>query len=554
MTTRTPVLIVGGGPVGLALAGDLAWRGIPSMLVERSDGAITQPKMDLIGPRTMEFCRRWGIADQVAYCPYNPDQPQDNVWLESMTGYEFGREVFPSPREATPPPQSPVKRERCPQDMFDPILRRWVAGLGPATLRYHTEMAGFREHEDGVTVTLRDRLGGGIETVAAGYLIGADGGASGVRQALGIPMSGQAALTYTTNVIFRCDKFWDLHDKKKGYRFILIGLEGTWATIVAIDGYSRFRFSIVGDDTRRKLAEADLRALIIRAMGRPFDFEILSVVPWVRRELVADSYGAGRVFIAGDAAHLNSPTGAFGMNTGMQDSVDLGWKLAGMVQGWGGPALLDSYERERRPVALRNVAEASENLRRMLSPRAQLSPLVLEAGPAGDQARRAFGDAYTELMKREWFTLHIHLGYTYSESAIICPDGTAEIDDPAMTYTQTARPGSRAPHAWLAPGRSTLDLFGRGFVLLRFDDALDCAGLAAAAVARRVPFEVVDIRNEDARTLYEMPLVLVRPDGFVAWRGRSQPDAPAEVIDTVRGGGPRHDVASQSDIGSGCST
>lgn len=531
---HTPVLIVGAGPVGLALAGELAWRGVACTLIEKTDGAITQPKMDLIGPRTMEFCRRWGIAEQVKNCPYNPDHPQDNVWLESLVGYEFGREVFPAPRNAKPPAQSPVGRERCPQDMFDPILRRWVESMPAATLRYQTTLVSFVERMDGVTAVVRNEAGD-EETIEADFLVGADGGASTVRQALGITMTGNVALTYTTNVIFRCPGFWQLHDKKKGYRFIFIGPGGTWCTLVAIDGHDRYRFSIIGDETRHTLSEGDVQQAIIRAMGKDFDFKIQSIVPWVRREMIADSYGTRRVFLTGDAAHLNSPTGAFGMNTGMQDSVDLGWKLAATVQGWGGQRLLESYELERRPVAVRNVAEATANLRRMLSSREKLSPLVFEKSAAGDAAREEFGDFYTAIMKHEWFTLSIHLGYLYDQSPIVCPDGTPAPNDPPMAYTQTARPGSRAPHIWLKPGVSTLDLFGRGYVLLRFDPSADVAPIDDAARKRSVPLEVIDVADDAAREVYVNSLVLVRPDGFVGWRADQLPDDAIGLIDIVRG-------------------
>ena len=534
MTNHTPVLIAGAGPIGLALAGDLAWRGIRSVVVERGDGVITQPKMDLLGPRTMEFCRRWGLEETVRNCPYNQDQPQDCVWLESLTGYEFGREVFPTPHEEQPPPQSPVKRERCPQDMFDPILKRWVETLPDVTLRYHTELTSFDQQTDRVVATLRNSADGD-ERIEADYLIGADGGASTVRQALGIEMLGQPTLTYTTNAIFRCKNFWDLHDKKKGYRFIFIGPEGTWSTLVAIDGYDRYRFSVVGDENRRILSEVEIRALIVRAMGKEFEFEILSIVPWVRRELIAKKYGHDRVFIAGDAAHLNSPTGAFGMNTGMQDSVDLGWKLAAALQGWGGDDLLASYEAERRPVAIQNIQEATNNLQRMISPRKQLSPQVFEPGADGDAARRTFGEAYTKMMKYEWFTLPTHLGYRYDASPVIISDGTPPPDDPPMVYTQTARPGSRAPHVWLADGRSTLDLFGKGFVLLRFDPRADASPLEIAARRHHMPLSVIDLDHDEARSLYVNRLVLVRPDGFVAWRGDSLPSDSSAIVDVVRG-------------------
>ena len=513
----TQVLVVGAGPVGLALAGDLAWRGQSSIVVEKSNGAITQPKMDLIGPRTMEFCRRWGIADQVIACPNNPDHPQDTVWLESFGGFEFGREPFPSPRTEALPPQSPMKRERCPQDMFDPIMRRWVESMPLASLRYNTELIDFEESGHGVRARVRGP--DGEQTICCDYLVGADGGASFVRHKLGIEMDGKPILTHTTNAIFRCPDFWRLHNKPKGYRCILIGPEGTWGTIVAIDGHDRFRFSAVGDENRKVLSYDEVHALIVRAMGKNFPFELLSISPWVRRELVARSYGASRVFITGDAAHLNSPTGAFGMNTGMQDAVDLGWKLAGMLQGWGGARLMDSYEAERRPVALRNVAEASENLRRMISTRKHLSPDVFVKGHEGDEARRVFGEAYTQMMKREWFTLHIHLGYRYDQSTIIVDDGTHAPDDPPCVYTQNATPGSRAPHVWLKPGVSTLDLFGKGFVLLRFERDARVAHFADEALNRCAPLAVIDIDHAEARALYAAPLVLVRPDGMVAWRG-----------------------------------
>ena len=528
----TPVLIVGGGPVGLALAGELGWRGISCTLVERSDGAITQAKMDFVGTRTMEFCRRWGIVPWVHAAGYNRAYPQDCAWVSSLTGYEFGREPFPAPQDEKPLPQSPYSRgERCPQDFFDPVLRRFASQFPHVSMQYETELLDFQEGGDGVTA----RLSGGKE-IQARYLVGCDGGASMVREQLGINMSGSPVLTYTTNVIFRCPGLEKLHDKKPGYRFIFIGPDGTWATLVAIDGRERWRFSLVGDETRRKPDEQEIRQAIVRAMGKEFDFEIESVLPWVRRQLVADRYGTARVFIAGDAAHLTSPTGGFGMNMGIQDSVDLGWKLAAVLQGWGGPALLKSYEVERRPVAIRNVNEATGNLKRMLAPRdSRPSPEVFRPGPEGERARREFGERYTQMMKREWFASGIHLGYVYEGSPVIVSDGTPPPPDDVMVYTQTARPGSRAPHLWLGEDRSTLDLFGRSFTLLIFGGSGEA--LSRAASLRGLPLRAERIVNRKARELYERRLVLVRPDGHVAWRGDQEPsEAEAlRIVDIVRG-------------------
>jgi 2-polyprenyl-6-methoxyphenol hydroxylase-like FAD-dependent oxidoreductase len=532
------VLIVGGGPIGLALAGELGWRGVSATLIERSDGVIEQPKMDFVGVRTMEFCRRWGIVPWVHAAGYNRAYAQDCAWVSSLTGYEFGREPFPAPQDEATLPQSTYSRgERCPQNFFDPVLARFAGQFPTVKIRHEVELLGFEERADGVTARLQNLRTGKPEILETAYLVGCDGGTSVVREQLGIPMTGSPVLTYTTNVIFRCAGLERLHDKAPAYRFILIGPEGTWATLVAIDGRDRWRFSLVGDATRRVLGEDEIRAAIIRAVGREFDFEILSILPWTRRQLVADRYGSERVFIAGDAAHLTSPTGGFGMNMGIQDAVDIGWKLAAMLQGWGGANLLASYGIERRPVGIRNVNEATGNLQRMLQPRAkQPSPLIFAPGEAGDAARAEFGRHYTEMMRREWFAPGIHLGYVYEGSPIIIPDGTPPPADDVMNYVQTARPGSRAPHVWLGEDRSTLDLFGRGFVLLCFG-APDAGSLVDAAAARAVPLSVVRLDHPAAAALYERRLVLVRPDGHVAWRADDPPtpEAARRIVDIISG-------------------
>jgi 2-polyprenyl-6-methoxyphenol hydroxylase-like FAD-dependent oxidoreductase len=537
-SSQPPVLVVGGGPVGLALAGDLGWRSVDCILIERGDGTVGQPKMDMVGIRSMEFCRRWGIVDWVESAGYNRDYPQDCAWVTSLNGHEFGREVFPPPSQEKPPVHSPQKRERCPQNFFDPVLQRFARRSPSVSLQFNSELVSFEDRGEYVEALVRDVKSGETRTMRASYLVGCDGGASKVRQSLGIEMLGDAVLTYTTNVIFRCDGLEQLHDKKPGYRFIFIGPEGTWATLVAINGRDQWRFSLIGDAEKRTLTEAEARAAIIRAVGRPFEFEILSMLTWVRRQLVARHYGKGRVFLAGDAAHLTSPTGGFGMNTGLLDAVNLSWKLAAVIQGWGGEHLLASYESEQLPVAVRNVGEATENLRRMLSPRIlRPDPKVFEGdGPEAEAARLEYGQRYTEMMRREWFSIGVHLGYVYEGSPIVVPDGTPRPPLQTSTYTPTSRPGSRAPHAWIGEGKSTLDLFGEGFVLLRFGaNPPPARALQDAAAAVHMPLRIVDINDAEASRLYERRLVLVRPDGQVAWRGDALPDDVATLVDTVRG-------------------
>ncbi len=529
-----PVLVIGGGPVGLALAGDLGWRGISCLLIEQSDGSIYQPRMDLVGIRTMEFCRRWGLVPAVEGSPYPRDYPQDNIYLTSLTGYELGRERFPGVGQAPRPPQSPQRRERCPQNMFDPILQAFAASRPGVRLRYCTRLLSFTQDAERVTAVVENVTTGAREEIAAQYIVGCDGGRSRVRETLGIAMQGNPVLTYTTNVIFRCPHLLSLHDKGKAYRHILIGPEGTWSTIVAINGRDEWRFSLIGSSEQREYTTEDIEAAIRRAVGCDFEFEILSVLPWVRRELVAERYRRGRGFIAGDAAHVMSPTGGFGMNTGIGDAVDLSWKLAAALEGWGGDALLESYGIERQPVGVRNVAEASGNLRRMLGLAAH--PDLLDPTPQGMATRSKVGREFSETMRREWFTLGIHVGYHYEGSPICWPDGTPPPPDHANAYVPTARPGHRAPHSWLAEGRSTLDLFGHGFALLGFGTDVEQAGpLLAAAKERKVPLTFQAISNPQIAALYERKFVLVRPDGHVAWRNDSIPADALALIDTVRG-------------------
>lgn len=537
MTSRSgdqvPVLIVGGGPVGLALAGDLGWRGIDCLLIEQSDGAIHQPKMDLVGIRTMEHCRRWGIVKDVESSPYPRDYPQDNVYLTSLGGYELGRERFPPLGEEKPPSQSPQKRERCPQNMFDPILRAFAARQPSVQLRYHTKLTALRVDGSGASATVTDQRSGVEQEILADYVAGCDGAHSAVREILGIRMVGTPALTYTTNVIFRCPNLAARHPGRKPYRYIFVGPEGTWATIVAINGGDQWRMSIIGGETPRTLSTDDIHAAIRRAIGPLLDYEILSVVPWVRKELVAETYRKGSAFILGDSAHVMSPTGAYGMNTGIGDAVDLSWKLAAVLQGWGGDLLLDSFDAERRPIGVRNAAEASRNLRRMRSP--GRNEELLDDSEAGAALRRRVGTALSEAMRHEWFTLGMHLGYRYENSPICLPDGTSPVADDPRNYIPTARSGSRAPHVWLADGRSTLDLFGHSFVLLRIGAfAPDGEPLVAAARQNGMPLEVVAIDEPAVAAAYECRLVLVRPDGHVAWRGDKLAD-PHALIGTVCG-------------------
>lgn len=537
---ETEVAVVGAGPVGLTLAGDLGWRGRRCLVIEHGDGVIYQSKMDQVGIRTMEFCRRWGIVSEVEASPYERSYPQDNVYLTALNGYELGREPFPAMCDERPPRESPQHRERCPQNMFDPILQRFAQSQPGVEVLYHHEYRSFRQTDGGVVINVLGPDGEPME-IRAKFLAGCDGARSTVREQLAIPMHGRGLLTYTTNVIFRCANFNQLHDKQPGYRYMFVGPAGVWATIVAINGRDQWRMSLIGNrEERPEYSAEQLTAVAHRLMGCPFDLEILSVLPWARYEKVAERYHEGRVFLAGDACHMTSPTGGLGMNTGIGDAVDLSWKLTARLEGWGGVALTDSYGVERKPVAERITRFSTGNLATMQGARSD--DRIHEDSPEGDAIRRRVGAALTEGLKREWFSLNMHLGYRYVDSPVCIydePESRAQIDAEyaeGTHYVPSSRPGCRAPHVWLQDGRSTLDLFGRTSVLLCLGAAAtEAEAVRRAALDRAMPLEVLALDEPDAIDLYQKRFVLVRPDGHVAWRGDALPSSADEFVRRISG-------------------
>ena len=512
-----PVLIVGGGPVGLALAIELGSRGVPCTLIEQGDGRIVDAKMFATGIRTLEFCRRWGIAGKVRDWGFPRDFPFDNVFVTSLAGYELARIPMPS-IEATPPiEQSPENFAHCPQFVFDRILVEKVRTLPAVTLRYNSRLQEFSEHADHVEARLENG-----EVIQARYLAACDGYSSTVRKQLGIAMQGDERLNRAINIMFRTENLSALHDKGNAGRYVTIGTEGPWASLTAADGRTRWRLMLYEDKMK---PEEAVRA----AIGRDFPFEILSVGIWVRRNLVAERYREGRVFLAGDAAHVMPPNGGLGMNTGIGDAVDLGWKLAAVIAGWGGEGLLASYETERRLAGRRACQEAMKNFER-ITPRRHF-PHINEDSPDGRKTREELGAKLSVSMRNAWDNpLNTHLGYRYEGSPVCIPDDAPPPEpEDSRIYVQSSHPGGRAPHAWLADGRSTLDLFGDGFMLLDF------GGAEESLPASPMPLKRVSIHDAAIGRLYERRYVLVRPDGHVAWRADRLPADFPLVLDRVRG-------------------
>ena len=347
-------------------------------------------------------------------------------------------------------------------------------------------------------------------------------------------MHGTPTLEYNLNIFFRTPELWSHHDKGKAALHFFADAQGIWRTLVQLDGRELWRLGLRGKDYFDNAASVDAAALIAGVVGKPVPHEVVSVLRWVARDLVADRYRVGRVFLAGDAAHQNTPSGGFGLNTGMGDAADLGWKLAGVIEGWGASGLLEAYERERRPVAERIVKQAAGNF--MRDRRRPSHPKIADDSAEGAAARREMGEAIIGSQTSVYLTDGTALGYVYEPSPVCWGDGTPAPPHSIGDYRPTTRPGARAPHAWLPDGRSMLDLFGRGFVLLRLGgDAADCTALEAAFARRGVPLTVAAIADPGIKQLYERRFVLVRPDGHVAWRGDGMPDDPFAVVDRVRG-------------------
>jgi 2-polyprenyl-6-methoxyphenol hydroxylase-like FAD-dependent oxidoreductase len=535
---RIPVLICGGGPVGLALAVELGSRGIGCMLVERGDGTVDLPKMSQLSTRTVEFCRRWGIADEVKKAGWPEEHPGDFIYVTSMIGHELFRQKFPRYADRGDLVYTPEGPRQCPQIFFDPILLRRARSLPSVILRHRTQLDSFEENPGGVHAHLTCLETGRAQTVAAVYLVGCDGFDGHVRKALGVEYEGSGILSYSVSIFFRSQALGSLHDKGWGRFYRLVDATGHWSDLVAIDGRELWRLTLFQLEPDTELSPREVDDSLLRAAGRRFDYEILSVLPWKRRELVAKHYGRGRVYIAGDAAHQMSPTGGLGMNTGIGDAVDIGWKLAAVLEGWGGVRLLDSYEIERKPVAFSSVRASSETYQNETTLPGGLE--ISESSPAGEKLRRTFAEALRGRRGVGSAGLHegVKIGYCYENSPVIWPEEATSPAADTGNFVPVCRVGARAPHAWVREGVSTLDSFGAGFVLLKFGpNCPTTKPLAEAAQTHGVPLKIVDIEDTTIAALYERVLVLVRPDGHVAWCGDLCPDheAAALLIDRVRG-------------------
>ncbi|MGH7875044.1 MAG: FAD-dependent monooxygenase [Candidatus Binatia bacterium] len=537
MTTKYyPVLIAGAGPVGLALAIELAYRDIRCLVVEQTDGKVDFPTTNLANTRTCEHLRRWGIADRMRFeSGYPTDYPRNYLFVTRMDGYEIARFDHPANGDpASRSPYSPEGRLWISKPYFDPVLRKHVATLPQVEVRYLTAFDSFQQDDRKVTAKLIDTKSGREEIIEAGYLVGCDGGRSNIRRALDIKYQGVFSQGMNVAVLFRSPFLNAIsHGPAVQYQIINAQINGA---IAAVDGKELWRLNVRNVE-QEQLDAFDAPQKLCYALGENIPFELLAVRPWTGHCVVADRYQDRRVFLAGDAAHLNWPAGGFGMNTGVGDAVDIGWKLAAVLKGWGGAHLLDSYTAERKPIAMINVNEAAE-MRASFDKQTPFSPRIEEDSDEGQQLRDKACAAIMRTRAKEFQhdSAGIELGYRYENSPICVGDGTPAPELDHGLYVPSTWPGARAPHVWLKDGRSILDLFGRGFTLLNLSGTItDTNTITAAAHAVGMPLETITIDDPKVRDIYERNLVLVRPDGHIAWRGDNLPGSASEIIEYARG-------------------
>ena len=415
---------------------------------------------------------------------------------------------------------------RVSQVLIEPALKRAVEAEVLVLSRFGTAFDDCTEDSDGVTVVVRETATGRTETIRCAYLAGCDGGTSRVRSCIGIQLEGQARVAQRYMVHFRSSARDIL--QRWGIAWHYQSPRGTLIAQDDVDHWTLHTRPRPGDDLDR----VDPDALLTRFMGGSIPREIILANPWTPHLLVAETYRQGRVILAGDAAHQYIPTGGYGMNTGIGDACDLGWKLAALVRGFGGPTLLASYDAERRPVGLRNrqASGAHTDVRVAIAQAyADAGNGIYELSAESDSRRAALGARIAALGNAENESYGIELGYAYPRSPIVCPETDAEISDDPVRYVPTAAPGARLPSILLADGSALFDRLGPWFTLIAFAAAPD-AELVTAAMRRGMPLEVVRIDQPGLQHIYRAPQLLVRPDQHVAWRGRNAGDAADAII------------------------
>jgi 2-polyprenyl-6-methoxyphenol hydroxylase-like FAD-dependent oxidoreductase len=546
-TLTVDVLIAGGGPCGLMLAIELGRRNIRCLLVDAKPGTAFNPQANATQARTMEHFRRLGFAHEIRSMGLPPDHPTDIAYLTRFAGTELARLRLPTAAAA---PQA-IKAmsgswsaaelpHRVSQKYVEVCLHQHAKQQASVEMRYGWQLCAFKDTGDGIEATVQSVNGEERLNMNAAYLVGADGARSFVRHELGIAWGGATGFKRKfmggkmLAVYLKAPDFYARNLNDRAWMYVVVNPE-LRAFIMSVDGVSEFAFHIqMADDAATEaLTEADARRLFAQAFGQPIDIEILSMATWMAgHALVAESFQQGRVFLGGDAAHLFTPTGGLGYNTAVEDAVNLSWKLASVIKGQAPATLLDSYERERHPLAVRNTGYA-----RQFADSIGLFEAVPELednSPQGEAARAMASEYLNGHVRREFNIPGVTFGGRYDGIPIIVSDGTTAPPDAANSYVPCATPGGRPPHAWLADGRSLFDSFHAEWTLLALgDEPPDASHFTQAALALNIDLKVVRHEQPELLALYEAPLVLIRPDQIVAWRGHDDRQAQAVLAQAL---------------------
>lgn len=543
----TSVLIVGGGPCGLMLANELGRRAVDAVMVDEKPGTAFNPQANATQARTMEHYRRLGFAEEVRGAGLPADYPTDIAYFTRFTTHELARFQLPSSGKATKVIKgmsgswsAAELPHRVSQKYVEAILRRHAEARPGIELNYGWRLLGYTDEgaAGGVVADVEHIADGRTKTIRARFLVGADGPRSMVRQTLGISYVGVTGIQRDfmggrmLAVYLRAPEFQLRVPHPPAWMYVCFNQDRR-AYMAAVNGSDEYAFHTQlrpGED-ETKITEADARQAFQRACGVPIPCEVMSFLTWTAgHALVAERMQQGSVFIGGDAAHLFTPAGGLGYNTAIEDAVNLGWKLAGVVKGTSDVALLDSYDIERRPVAVRNTGYArqfADSLGLYVAP-----PEIEEDSERGRAARRHASAHFNQHARAEFNIPGITFGGRYDGSPIIIADGTSPPPDAANVYIPTACPGGRAPHAWLDGEISLFDTFGFEWTLLRFGpNAPDGDVFRHAASAIGADLRIVTA-PANLRDFYEADLALVRPDQVVAWRGNAVSSGDAAAVMT----------------------
>jgi 2-polyprenyl-6-methoxyphenol hydroxylase-like FAD-dependent oxidoreductase len=542
---ETSVLIVGGGPVGLTLAIDLASRGVDVTVVESR--TVAEPpavKCNLVSARSMEVYRRLGCARKLRDRGLPEDYPIDVASCTTLTGIELSRLRFPSRGArlagATALDSSwptPEPSHRINQIFFEPALFEYAASQSRIRILNRTSFQDFTQDTNGVVASAIYLDSGKPVSIACQYLVGCDGAKSSVRKMIGAQFLGAPEIQGVQSSYIRAPRLFDILKDRLAWMYFSFNTRRC-GIVIAIDGketWNVHNFLYNGEASDEIDRDWAIRQII--GVGPEFEYEVITQEDWMGRRMVADKFRDRRVMICGDAGHIWIPAAGYGMNAGIADAANLAWMLAAVLEGWAHPDILSAYEAERQPITDQTSRIITEVALKLRQQRRDVPDGIEDAGPEGEAIRSRIGKEVHDLELQQQCAAGLNFGYFYSESPIIAYDDERPPAYTMYEFTSSSVPGCRAPHFWLPNHSSLYDVLGPYYTLLRLDPTVDASGLVEAAAARNIPLSVLDIATPEARSLYSHKLTLVRPDQHVAWRGNTQPAAPGELMALLSGAG-----------------